>query len=149
MKVTKQGMRDLEHLVSRGSVTGMLFTLARAGSRRFPRDRYRWSGERARSVLEAFETLDIIAFPIGCQIRAARCERADVEPPLVKVGQSRLARGRENGSAGVALRGPCCSECTTPLGSRAHKGLEWRATRPCGPGHRARYAPSTTARHTS
>jgi hypothetical protein len=39
VKVTKQGMRDLEHLVSRGSVTGMLFTWARAGSRRFPRDR--------------------------------------------------------------------------------------------------------------
>jgi hypothetical protein len=31
---------------------------------------------------------------------------AGVEPPLVKVGQSRLARGGGNGSAGVALRGP-------------------------------------------
>ena len=60
---------------------------------------------------------------------------------LVRVGQFRLARGPGNGSAGVVLRDPCCSECTIRLGSRGRKGHELRATRPCGQDRRSRYAP--------
>src|ERR1700729_2597545 len=57
--------------------------------------------------------------------------KGEMAAALVRVGQFRFGRGPGNGSAGVVLRDPCCSECTIRLGSRGRKGHELRATRPC------------------